>query len=44
MSILQIYKDTKKETVMFKDILIKMASIAWKYVFMEMEVWKANLI
>ena len=35
MSILQIYKDTKKETVMFKDILIKMASIAWKYVFME---------
>ena len=35
LSILQNYKETKKETIPFKDILIKMASCAWKYVFTE---------
>ena len=35
LAILQIYIGTKKETIKYKDILIKMASIAWRYVFME---------
>lgn len=35
LSIIQIYKVTKKESIMFKDILIKMVSVAWRYVFME---------
>lgn len=35
LSILQNYKETKKEDIPFKNILIKMASCAWKYVFAE---------
>ena len=35
LSILQIYKDSKKDTIFFKDILVKIVSIAWKYVFLK---------
>jgi len=38
LAILALYKDTRKEKIMFKDILIKMTSISWKYVF----VYKSN--
>lgn len=34
MSILQIYKETQVENISFKQILVKMVSKAWKYVFM----------
>lgn len=34
MSLLQIYKETQVENIQFKQILVKMISKAWKYVFM----------
>ena len=35
LAILKIYIENGKSKIMFKDILIKMVSCAWKYVFME---------
>ena len=35
LSILQIYKDKKNETINLKDILVKMVSVAWNYVFLK---------
>lgn len=35
LAILKIYKEKGKSDISFKDILIKMTSIAWRYVFME---------
>jgi len=35
LSILKIYKESEKTSILYKDILIKMASFAWRYVFME---------
>ena len=35
LSILKIYKETNNGSIPFKDILIKMVSIVWRYVFME---------
>ena len=34
MSLLQIYKDNQDENITYKQILVKMISKAWKYVFM----------
>ena len=33
LAIIKIYHEIRKETILFKDILIEMASIAWRYVF-----------
>ena len=33
LAILKIYRDNREDSISFKDILIKMVSIAWKYVF-----------
>lgn len=35
LSILKIYKESGNTSIFYRDILIKMASIAWRYVFME---------
>lgn len=35
LAILKIYKESGVAPILYKDILIKMASIAWRYVFME---------
>ena len=33
MAILKIYNETRMDSILFKDILIEMVSIAWRYVF-----------
>lgn len=33
LSVLQLYKETQKDSIAFQDILIRMAAYAWKYVF-----------
>ena len=35
LAILKIYKESGEASILYKDILIKMASIAWRYVFIE---------
>ena len=35
LSILKIYKETNNGSIPFKDILVKMVSVAWSWVFME---------
>ena len=35
LSILKIYNDTRKNTISYKNILIEIVSVAWKYVFTE---------
>lgn len=35
LAILKIYQEKRNSKILFKDILIKMVSCAWKYVFME---------
>ena len=39
LAILQIYNETKNETITYKSILIKMVSCAWKYVFIKNSVF-----
>ncbi len=39
LAILQIYNETKNRTISYKNILIKMVSCAWKYVFLKNSVF-----